>query len=330
MAADSAIVPLRILLVSDGRPGHEKQSRGLVQALGKLTPVAVAEQAIEKGLVNDIKSWLAAAWARLLPRLAAGGEPRYDLVVGAGAHTHGYIVAEGAAAGARTVVCMAPTPIFAGLFDLCLVPEADCCTERDNFFTTVGPPNLGEDQERHDQGQGLILVGGIDEKSHRWDSAEIVAVVKEIANSQPEIRWAIATSPRTPDATTALLAELCAGQANCRFNPFPTPEGWLDEEYNRADQAWVTADSISMVYEALTAGCRVGIIPVVWKNKKSKFARSAESLLARRYVMAFAYDKEETEPLRKAFLDEAGRCAQEILVRFWPQRLPAKERQGRR
>jgi mitochondrial fission protein ELM1 len=41
-----------------------------------------------------------------------------------------------------------------------------------------------------------------------------------------------------------------------------TSPDWLPTQLARADQAWVTADSVSMVYEALTAGAAVGVLDV--------------------------------------------------------------------
>jgi hypothetical protein len=77
-----------------------------------------------------------------------------------------------------------------------------------------------------------------------------------------------------------------------------------------------------MVYEALTAGCRVGILPVRWRRKENKFQKSLDFLITNNYVTI--YDTWLTAGHFTATgvrLDEASRCAQELLRRWWPIRL---------
>jgi hypothetical protein len=77
-----------------------------------------------------------------------------------------------------------------------------------------------------------------------------------------------------------------------------------------------------MIYEALSAGCRVGILPVAWKKRENKFQRSIDSLAQKGYVTTYtgqrAANRNDPAP---GVLDEATRCAQEILNRWWPGRL---------
>ena len=111
---------------------------------------------------------------------------------------------------------------------------------------------------------------------------------------------------------------------NCTFfEARDTGPGWIEEQYNQADMCWVTADSVSMTYEALSAGCRVGIVPVTWKNPSSKIARGLARLLDENWVISFDdyFNNSRTWQNHQA-LDEAGRAAREILRRWWPDRLP--------
>ncbi len=67
-----------------------------------------------------------------------------------------------------------------------------------------------------------------------------------------------------------------------------TGPGWIEERYAECLKVWVTADSMSMVYEALSAGCRVGLLPVRWKAEKNKFRRSAEYLIENGLAVPFS------------------------------------------
>ncbi len=58
----------------------------------------------------------------------------------------------------------------------------------------------------------------------------------------------------------------------------------MEEQYDKNKVVWVTADSISMIYEALTAGCRVGIFPMQWRKEKGKFKRNEDLLLEKKLV----------------------------------------------
>ena len=98
-----------------------------------------------------------------------------------------------------------------------------------------------------------------------------------------------------------------------------TPRGWVEDQYAKSGVAWVTADSVSMIYEALTAGCRVGILPVPWKNARNKFQRSIDFLLLKGLVKVYS-PAESTSLLSMAEqnFNEADRCAEEILRKIQP------------
>ena len=57
-----------------------------------------------------------------------------------------------------------------------------------------------------------------------------------------------------------------------------TGPDWLPAQLARAGQAWATADSVSMVYEALTAGAAVGILDVP-RQRASRISRDVSSFM---------------------------------------------------
>ena len=62
-----------------------------------------------------------------------------------------------------------------------------------------------------------------------------------------------------------------------------TPQGWIFEEMQKAEAVWVTEDSVSMIYEALTAGCRVGVIQID-RLKKDRITQSVDSLMQKNLI----------------------------------------------
>ena len=62
-----------------------------------------------------------------------------------------------------------------------------------------------------------------------------------------------------------------------------TPQGWIFEEMQKAEAVWVTEDSVSMIYEALTAGCRVGVIAMD-RLKQDRITNSVDILLEKKLI----------------------------------------------
>jgi len=315
--------PLFVVSYSDGRPGHEKQTRAVVEALAVMTSLTImscelAPTAGWRRLVQGLKAFTGQ------PELAAGLEPRkVDLIIGTGSTTHLPMIALKRLCRARLVTCMSPDPLLRRWFDLCLIPRHDAPPVRDNIFSTFGPPCINVGGSRHDPRRALILAGGTDPKSHRWDTSAFMTQIQQLHSRMPEMRWTISSSPRTPADTVERLvrfAEAC--QSVTFFRAEETPPGWIESAYQVHGQVWVSADSVSMVYEALTAGCHVGILPVAWNHPQNKFQKGIDDLADHGLILGYknwlegASWSADPKPL-----NEADRCASEILRRWWPIRL---------
>jgi len=309
---------LNILAILDGRPGHEKQTQGIIQALQAITQIKVTYFKINYGLRNYLSN-LGNYEKKLKP--LPNQRNNYDIIIGSGRHTHLSILTKGRKFGAKTITCMSPSPLLINFFDLCLVPDHDKVKNKANIIKTTGPPNLSSNLGKHNKNEGLILLGGICSK-HRWYSSEITAMVKSIINCEKTTNWTISSSPRTPEDIIAQTIDYTKNTTNCQFYSYQdTPDGWLEQQYNKCQTVWVTSDSISMVYEAITAGCQVGILPVTRKNKNDKFNLSEQNLiyakLATRYqdwLRGKYFVNNDTN------LNEAERCARIILTKWWPEK----------
>jgi mitochondrial fission protein ELM1 len=163
----------------------------------------------------------------------------------------------------------------------------------------------------------------MDEKSHRWEDAEVITGLEKILEKENSMKWVVSSSPRTPVDTVKMVENLAAVHSCLTFFRFEdTPQGWVEQQYDLASVAWVTADSVSMIHEALTAGCKVGVLPVQWKKKNNKFKKSIAFLEDKGFVLSFeswAGGKEEW-PVHENF-NEAQRCADIILQKWWPRNL---------
>jgi uncharacterized protein len=312
--------PLKVAVFLDGSPGHEKQTLGIVKALQRLHPLEVREIKVpHKSPWQD--AW---AWIRYFSGMDFQPEyarEQYDLLIGTGAHTHIPMLSCKRHSDALCVTCMSPSRVLLGRFDICFIPQHDDISAGGNIVITVGPPNCSESEEGHDRNKALILVGGVDTKSHHWSSTDIGTFIRDLVRAEKRMEWTISSSPRTPMETVTLIEKMTDELDHVKFFRYENTEpGWIEKQYSMNGTVWVTADSMSMVYEALSAGCRVGILPVAWKNENNKFKRSEKYLLDHGLVVSYKAWKEGAAQWNaNKPLHEAGRCADEIL-RKWYQR----------
>jgi mitochondrial fission protein ELM1 len=316
--------PLQVVCYSDGRPGHEKQSQAVLAALAQITPVSIVnirlrQTAGVKRVLQGIKSLLT------LPKYDATPWPdAIDLIIGTGSSTHMPMVGLKMRTEAKLVTCMTPGFLLRPWFDLCLVPRHDRPPNRPGFFSTFGPPCLMPGPANHrDSNKGLILAGGVDAKSHYWDSSSFMSQIDRLISTAPATTWTLSSSPRTPSDAIEKLGDLAKSHDNIFFfSADETPPGWIESAYASHSQVWVTADSVSMVYEALTAGCQVGVLPVAWKKPNNKFQNGIDDLKKHGMIVDFnQWINGEHLPMISTPLNEAARCAGEILKQWWPERL---------
>ena len=293
---------LRILHLSDGKPGHDNQARGLIRALAQRCSVETQHILLRN-------RWQGLLRSRRLPQ---GFEP--DLVIGAGSRTHLGLLIYAKAYAARSIVLMRPS-LPCAWFDACLVPQHDAPKPRNNLLTTVGAINAVAPHGSHNPKSTLVLVGG-PSKHYQWDSARIVEQVATLAERNPDQQILVADSRRTPAAVLDDIKTLALH--NVATMPWRQADaGWLAGELAQHASCWVSPDSVSMVYEALTAGCRVGLLSLPAASA-SRVARGIEGLVAEGRLVRFA-DWLDGQALPQPHpLNEAQRCADWILQR-WPE-----------
>jgi len=297
-------LPLIVWIVSDGKPGHVNQSLGLAEALARATPTAIHR-------LPAMPAWR--AWLGWLLKSVPGGTfPKPDLIVGAGHATHLTLLALRHAHGGRSVVLMKPS-LPRRCFDLCILPRHDGVAEDAHTLTTAGALNRIQPSAARDADCGLILVGGVS-PHFEWDSDAIQVQLKSILARTPDTRWTLTTSRRTPADFVGALPVF----PNLTVIPHTaTPPDWLPEQLARSGTVWVTPDSVSMVFEALTAGADVGVfdLPV---NPKSRVGRAIAQLADAQRITRFTHwcAHGELHPNLHP-LAEADRCAQNIMQRWF-------------
>ena len=301
--------PLVIWRFFDGKPGHENQTAGLVQALQAHRPVELHDIPVPNGLAAAA-AWLLwwFPWADELP------DP--DLLLGAGHATHFPLLAARRSRGGRTVVLMKPS-LPCSWFDLCVVPLHDAPRPTENSFITRGVLNRIRPGMAKDPRKGLILIGG-PSKHHDWSQQSIIEQLQSIqARSPSSQRWVLTSSRRTPAGFIA-TARTALDTAPIQIVPYAeTDADWLPEQLAWASSVWVSADSVSMIYEALTAGAAVGLLDVP-AHGHDRIVSGVEALIGEGLVTSYSKWQAGSElaPPKQPF-SEAARYAREIVQRWY-------------
>lgn len=289
---------------ADGVRGHENQSDGLLAALAGRTRVSVHTVSTPRTRRIEV------LW-RTLSGAGYRSLPNPDLLVGTGRATHLPMLAARRRRGGRVVVLMKPSLPMAW-FDLLIVPAHDHLQARSNLLITRGSLNRMRPAAEKNRHQGLILIGGPD-KEHRWAPQELEAQIATVVESQRDIHWSVASSRRTPADFLTRLRQL--GLAN--LNTVAVDEvdaDWLPARLAAAATVWVTEDSVSMLYESLTAGAATGLLSMPWRSASQSKRNLGGGLLADGLVTSFDDWRagRGLEPPSEP-LDEAGRCADWLL-----------------
>ncbi len=295
--------PLTIWLVLDGKPGHENQSLGLAESIGRRMPCEVHRISLAgiRGLFGRLRAATAASM----------DFPKPDFVIGAGHATHFALLRLSKKHQAMSIVLMKPS-IPMGWFDLCIAPSHDFPKggHRANLILTHGALNRVSQGVKEKTGK-LILIGG-PSKSHGWDGAAILGM---LAKATDRGGWELTDSRRTPQDFTLQVRENLSGVSV--FSCLETPPDWVPEKLQRAKEVWVTEDSVSMIYEALASGARVGLLPVPRLKAGSRVLKGIDDLVAGGFLTTYK-DWLNTGKLAAApeTLREADRCAEEVIHRI--------------
>ncbi len=295
---ESALVIWRLL---DGKPGHENQTLGLANAMRRLCEREQRACTIYDIPVNRVQAGPVAFFQR---KFSAGKDLLApDFILGAGTGTHWSLLCAKRAYGGQIVVLMKPS-LPLRWFDWVIVPEHDGVSAAANVITTKGVLNPMLPGEKV-SGSVLVLVGG-ESKHFEWDNPLVLGELSALKKQWSNLR--VTDSRRTPSELRAQLqAEFGGG-----YLPW---EGFnsrqLAEQLAITETVFVTADSVSMVYEALTAGCDTRLIMPGRNKGKSRVSKGVQWLAAQGWVGG----RNSPGSLAGCVLDEAGGVVSRLLER---------------
>lgn len=278
---------MNILWLNDGKAGHRRQAEGLLAGLVRCGIVLqVRELVVPLGLRD---------WPRIQSELLNTLEPEStkpdffqpELLLGVGHRTHTLLLLlKRRYPRAQTVVLMRPS-LPLSWFDHLIMPQHDQRPDRRSnqahILLTQGALNPLINQQRHQPSRHLILLGGAS-KRHGWDQTQVLAQLAQLAEYlRGQSVW-IGGSRRTP-ADFLDSVDFQSVTASMQFlEDSQTDSAALDEQLQLAETVWVTEDSVSMISEAWTAGCRVGLIAMP-RIKIDRITRAVDRLVEQQVVL---------------------------------------------
>lgn len=287
-----------ILRISDGKPGHDSQSVGLCNALsaiiGNGSCTIECNPLPKKLLLKIFCCWVFSI--KIKPATLSQPIPFFNqddhfpiLIIGAGHRTHLTLLALKLYFKIPAIVLMKPS-LPVSWFDACIIPRHDNPQESHNTIISDGALNpiamTSEECLLKNDDTTIILIGGT--STHfMWDTNNVIQAIILWVQSRPKhITITLTNSRRTPDNFIPRLhTELVKFNIkNIVIMPYEqTPKGWLITQLKHSSTALITEDSVSMVYEALTAGVAVHLI-ALQHNPKDKIARNNRYLAQHHYV----------------------------------------------
>ena len=260
---------MRVLLISDGRPGHENLSLGIAAALGRRHTVTMERLHVDRGRwpgpVTALLKRIKMSPTRLLSLIygqAISQLPTTDVVISAGAETLAANIAAARHLGAANIFYGSLRQFRPADFSLVLT-SYERAAAAPNIVRTLKPSALDPDAltGNHHSGRLGLLVGGptngIDYGEADWRALEaVIKATWETAN----IRWVVSNSRRTPEVASNMLRGL-SRQPNGPIDELidvaapdaPSLEGLL----GKVDGVVCSADSSSMISEVVWARRRL-------------------------------------------------------------------------
>ena len=296
----------------DGKIGHEKQSAALIFELEKLISLKVYEfQASTFSLIKSL-------FFKLGQQKQYNEVLKPDIIIGVGHSTHVPIFLAKLRFGGKSVVIMKPSLPYS-LFDLCLVPVHDKPPNKNNIVPIIGSLNKISESTSIPKEAGLctFLIGG-PSIHYKWSSTDVLEQIENLIYSEKyqKVRFVLTTSRRTPSDFIKDLKQRALRNIEV-FDFSETHKGWIENILQKSAFTMVTPDSISMIYEALSAKCMIGLLKLEpFDTSKSRVVKNIDYLIQEGYISETIYLNEVLPP-KNTFPNQAVICAKEIISKFF-------------
>lgn len=333
---------MKIIVLSDNRPGHYKQSLGIIQNLTDYTidwqelrfrdkwrdnllrvfisifggfplPIPIIKSLLEWSLHStDYKSILR--------------KNNVDIVLSTGSSLAAINLLLGKLYQAKTITCRRPSPIGIRKFDLAILPMLSWHKSeyKKNVCKTIGVPNpispelLNKKRDNYVETLKLdsrkcigILIGGTDksETISIEDASQLIETIDSVVKKL-NFQILITTSPRTPIEVTDYLKSKLEATEWCPLFIEPNSPSIIDDPYEAilalSDLIIVTGDSFSMVCEAASSGRRVIVLPMTLKAIREPRRYKAYRYMEENMMITLSNRNELSRHIKEEFFSDTS------------------------
>ncbi len=309
--------PIRVLLISDGRPGHFRQSEGVVAAIERRRPVVldrlelVPRVPLSKGLVTRLGRLLPPAqYLSFLYGLDAGQLEKPDMIVSTAGTTIGANVSLARIWGIPNVFCGSTRGYSLKRFHLVLTPYASVARPpkivagpKPGPFDPEGipPPRPVRNLEDFRGARVSLLIGGPTPYCRFGDQDWVrLAALVEALVAQWGCSVTIVTSRRTPDEAYESLMPLAErpGGGVSVIDYRSAGPGSIEASFD-CDLILVTSDSMSMMTEAALSR-RPAIALAPRKVRSHRDDEAVDGLVAAKWLRVLPLETTDAAALVEA------------------------------
>ncbi len=281
---------MNILWIKDGKQGHEKQVKVLIDELSKSVDINLIEENYKINNLSRLKNYYhyltnnffnkAVEFIKLMNKC---NQNNIDCVIGAGSSVHMRMLLIKSYFKNKhqkdiSLVSVLVPSLFHKNFSVICAPLHDDkkLTNNENIIYFEG--SLAKVSIKDiDENIGLIALGGLN-KHYDFDEEDLLKQIQYILTLYPQKKWFLFISRRTPSYITEEISKL-----KNEFSNLIITDKDFDEVIEKASIKFITQDSVNMVYEALSTKGKTYLFNMNYK-KENKISRQMNLLITNKQI----------------------------------------------
>lgn len=275
---------MNILWIKDGKIGHEKQVKILLDELKKSLEITISEFIIQP---FSVKNFILSFFNRHLEN-----KDNFDMVIGAGHSTYMKVLSFKKDSQSKPLLISVLVPsISKNKFDLICAPSHDSYKIKNTSNVIFYEGSLAKVSHVDPSIDiGMVAIGGIN-KHYVFDEAHISKQIEYMLSIHPSKTWYIFNSRRTSQLMNDKLQKIADKNKKTVIVSYDNKElnFSFDDTLSSASVKLISQDSVNMVYEALSSKGETYIFDMDSKNKNNKVVKQVNKLVKNKQIGFIEY-----------------------------------------
>ena len=290
---------MRVVWVKDGKIGHEKQVKVLLDKLSETTDLSVIEKTHRHSFLNKIYNLINyitfGISSMFLSQVQLSNDHLYikhnaDIIIGAGNGVHYEIIrlkrllSKHSKKQIKAITILSPT-YLKNKFDIICAPLHDkhkYSNDLNNVIYFEGSLSTISTNEP-DINTILIAVGGIN-KHYHFEEDHLISQISFFVSLNTTKNCYIFNTRRTPTSMNTKLKLLSDKFDNIIFCDFKETDLSFEDILHKSSSKLISRDSVNMIYESLSCIGDTYLLDMKSKSEKNKIVKNVNSLIINRKV----------------------------------------------